>query len=130
MSNPWWVVYKVEGGGIAQELVASYVQSAVKPKTQGTSPGQIESVAGPYPTRADAVSGENQGTTTLGPNPNQTGPPNSGTGSLLGGIIPTDRALWTRIAEGTLGVALILVGVAKLAEGTPTAAMIRKVPIF
>jgi hypothetical protein len=48
--------------------------------------------------------------------------------SILEGL--KSRALWIRIAEGTLGVALILVGVSKLAEGSPAADLIKKVPVL
>jgi hypothetical protein len=41
-----------------------------------------------------------------------------------------NRNTWLRVAEGVLGIALILVGVSKLAEGTPIASAIKKVPLI
>jgi len=47
--------------------------------------------------------------------------------SFLGAL--TSRGLWIRIAEGSLGILLILVSVAKLAEGTQIGKLAKKVPL-
>ena len=44
--------------------------------------------------------------------------------------ILTSRGTWVRIAEGVLGVALILVAVAELAKGTPVGNAVKKVPFI
>jgi hypothetical protein len=89
---------------------------------------------GPYATQALAIA--HKGTVGATAKANETVPGSvaaAGGNAASNGLLPSGlftRALWLRIAEGALGAALILVGVAKLAEGTPTAAAIRKVPIF
>lgn len=40
----------------------------------------------------------------------------------------TSRGTWVRLAEGILGVALILVAVAELGKGTPVGNAVKKVP--
>jgi hypothetical protein len=40
------------------------------------------------------------------------------------------RGTWVRLAEGTLGVVLILIAVAELGKGTPVGAIAKKVPFI
>lgn len=50
----------------------------------------------------------------------------TGVSQFLGDL--TSRNTLMRIGEGALGVALIIVGVAKLADGTPLGSALKKVP--
>jgi hypothetical protein len=84
---------------------------------------------GPYATRADAqaeldaLSAAQHAKQTT----NVTIPGVSTVSGLISEI--TSRKTLVRIAEGVLGILLILVGVAKLADGTTAATMIKKVPL-
>ena len=79
---------------------------------------------GPYPTEALAIAHEGVKGPAGTPNENLQTQAGQTAGNVLG--IPTDRALWVRIAEGVIGVLLILVGVAKLATDSPIARTVAK----
>src|SRR5271165_2252776 len=131
----WWVIYT----SAANAVTAKVVSSVGTPKHNNST----QSVAGPYKTKALAQASIS-GYSTLGqiglgiqssgaPGSAAGGliPSNATPGSLLGNLgIPTGRGIVLRLAEGALGVLLILVGVAKLAEGSPIASAIKKVPFL
>lgn len=146
MANPWFVEIPANDKGVApaqleqvdfvtnawatnsqqyKDLIAGkpiqdYGMSMIRWKGPFSTEAQARAAAAAKPSPNPIQGAEN----LAGLTPGQTG----GSLGFLTGL--TNRALWIRIAEGGLGVALILVGVAKLAEGTQTAQLIRKVPIF
>jgi hypothetical protein len=121
----WWEVYTVEGSD-AGEAIPHLVESNTKPKIQG----DIEWVIGPYATSADATGGEDNPKKQVkegkfnGPKPKD---PVTSVANFLSDL--TSRNTLQRLAEGTIGILLIVVGVAKLTEGTAVGTALKKLPL-
>jgi hypothetical protein len=83
---------------------------------------------GPFATIAAAKAALPGGKTLTGLAASAPGEAASGVESLIKPF--TQRALWVRIAEGVLGLLLIIVAVAELAKGTPVGALAKKTPLL
>jgi hypothetical protein len=146
----WWAELYYNA---ANTLTGKAVSAATQPNVPLNS--NIVAVLGPYQTRAEAqaeIAGS-AGEHALTGLPGDLATAGAGIGGAVSGLLNspvnpsagaistgeqagistsgflgdlTSRALWTRIAEGTLGVLLIAVGVAKLAEGSPIAKTVAK----
>lgn len=128
-TEPWWVVGKLEGSGMNQEVVNSVIQSATKPQVaDNPKPGAIEFVTGPFSTKAAADQAAGIGGAAGNPNPpgtTVTGPSPAGG---LSGFLSTlsEGSLWIRVVEVGLGLILIAVGVARLTHAVPIATSVAK----
>jgi hypothetical protein len=92
---------------------------------------------GPYPTEAAAkihagITGPPSTTNASTGNQVATAAGSiTGTASVTSFLTSLSRPqTWQRVAEGVIGILLILVGVAKLAESSPVASAIKKVPFI
>jgi hypothetical protein len=91
---------------------------------------------GPFATEAEAQAAQNPQQQSLNPvndlvNAAETSNTLSSATSILGflkGLFTRKNAV--RFAEGTLGLALVLVAVAELAKGTPVGNAVKKVPFI
>jgi hypothetical protein len=84
--------------------------------------------AGPFPTIAAAKA-------SLPAGKDVGGLISSGASDVTGGTLGflktlTSRELWIRVAEGVLGLLLILVAVAELTKGTAVSSAIKKTPVL
>jgi len=121
----WWVTLTQPGGvqGGGGELTANFVQAATAPAKKG----DVWGVFGPWPTAAAAEkawqdgSYQNHAVTPPGDsspviNTIVSGNPNGNQGGGSSGFLDalTQKNTWIRVAEVVLGLALIIVGLAKL----------------
>jgi hypothetical protein len=115
MGDPWWV-YALPGAHTKTGSTAQYTESQAP--NRNALPAGAEFIHGPYTTKAQA---DAQLAKLQKPNiPGVLGipgAPNLSLSSFLGQF--TQRALWIRIAEATIGALLIIVGVTKLAGDSP-----------
>lgn len=124
--GPGWYYNTVSGDVVHASAITSLGEGAI-PGWHGPYKTEAQAIAHTGVIGAPAKANESVigGAESAGKN---AIPGTTSVTQFLGSL--SSRSMWTRIAEGALGTALILVGVAKLAEGTPTAAAIRKIPII
>lgn len=112
----WWQELVIQDGGVGGQGTLTAVQSATRPAAQGN----VLVVNGPFPSKAAALG------FTPGGTPEPKGASTTGQGGISSLFPKLSRQDLLRLAEGVLGILLILVGVAKLAEGSPVAKAVGK----
>jgi len=129
----WWVVWTASASGLKYGQRQFHIISGTPPAAGAQDFGGIvETVQGPYASRAaaEAAVGSSTGTTGTGPgiaNPgNQANQPpaNPLTGiTAIGDFFSrlTQASTWERIGEVVLGLILIAVGVAHITHAVPIA---------
>jgi hypothetical protein len=141
-SVTWWqVYYNRSAASVSSRLVASPQTGSVSieavtaaeaediARTQlGVSNIVVTRVTGPFGTRAAAAAdGTKQAAAINQASQAGTIPGISDVASFLKAL--SSRQTLMRLAEGTLGILLIVVGVAKLADGSALGSVLKKVPI-
>jgi hypothetical protein len=133
-NTPYWAVQEglvgdvfnklstFPGGSQALDVTWTVVRQASKPNA---------SAHGPYPTQAAAAAeaaslNQTAAGSVVAQAANAKGNPINSVTNFLKDL--SSRNTLLRLAEGTLGIALIIVGVAKLADGTAVGAALKKVP--
>jgi len=121
-SSEWWNIWTLASPQ-AEVIIPHTIQAATEPQKGDKSQwGEIWTVAGPYKTKDDALQAIGQ---YHGPPPGSTGfqdKPPVGLGGLasIGAFFDklSEANTWIRVGEVLLGLALIIVGTAKLFANT------------